>query len=104
MAKFLFVHRVPQDYKPGVPKNVAAWEAWFESMGANRVDPGSGVIEVGSIGNLAEGTRIGGYILVTADDLEAALVVAKGCPAIGLGGGIEVGLTQEIPRSAATRS
>ena len=54
MAKFLFVHRVPQDYKLGEPKNVAAWEAWFESMGANRVDRGSAVIETSSLGNLGE--------------------------------------------------
>ena len=99
MAKFLFVHCVPQDYKPGEPKNVAAWQAWFESMGANRVDPGSAVIETSSLGNLGEGTRIGGYLVVTADDLDAALAVAKGCPSLGLGGGIEVGLIA-IPPSA----
>ncbi len=99
MAKFLFVHRVPQDYKPGEPKNVAAWKAWFESMGANRVDPGSAVIETSSLGNLREGTRIGGYQVVTADDLDAALAAAKGCPSLGLGGGIEVGLIA-IPPSA----
>jgi hypothetical protein len=39
MAKFLFVHRVPQDYKPGEPKNVAAWEAGsraWEPFGSTR--------------------------------------------------------------------
>ena len=99
MAKFLFVHRVPEDYKLGEPKNVAAWEAWFESMGANRVDRGSAVIETSSLGNPGEGTRIGGYLIVAADDLDAALAVAKGCPSLGLGGGIEVGLIA-IPPSA----
>jgi len=68
-------------------------------MGASRVDPGSAVVETGSLGDLREGTRIGGYLVVTADDLDAALAVANGCPSLGLGGGIEVGLIA-IPPSA----
>lgn len=102
--KFLFVYRVPQDYTPGDPKVGAAWEAWFASVGANLVDPGSRVLESSSIGTLGAGSRIGEYSVVTADDLEAALAVATGCPAIGVGGGVEVGLTVEIPPSAATRT
>lgn len=97
MGRFLFVTRVPQDYTPGVPSNVEALNAWFGSMGANRVDPGQAVTEAGSLGNIGEGTRIGGYLFVTADDLQAAMAVAKGCPFLGLGGGIEVGLTSDTP-------
>ena len=93
MTKFLFVHHVPQDYKPGKPENVAAWQAWFDSMGTSRVEPGSAVIETRSLGDLGEGTRIGGYLAVTAEDFDAALAVARGCPSLRLGGGIEVCLT-----------
>src|SRR5260370_1672157 len=102
MAKFLFVHRVPQDYKPGEPKNVAAWQAWFESMGANRVDPGNAVIETSSLGNLGEGTRIGGYLAITADHLDAALAVVNACPSLRLGGRIAVGLFAIPPPAART--
>ncbi len=102
MARFLFVHHVPQDYKPGEPRNVAAWQAWFDSMGASRVDPGSAVIETSSLGNLGEDTRIGGYLLITANDLDAALAVAKECPSLGLGGGIEVGLIAIPPPATRT--
>jgi hypothetical protein len=102
MARFLFVHRVPQDYKLGEPKNVAAWKAWFASMGGNWVDPGSAVIETSSLGDLGEGTRLGGYLAVSADDLDAALAVAKGCPSLGLGGGIEVGLMAIPPTATRT--
>ena len=102
MAKFLFVHRVPHDYKPGEPGNVAASEAWFETMGANRADPGNAVIETSSLGNLGEDTRIGGYLVVTADDLDAALAVAKGCPSLGPGGGIEIGLIAIPPPATRT--
>lgn len=102
MAEFLFVHRVPQDYKLGEPKNVAAWRAWFAGMGVNRVDPGNAVIDASSLGDLGEGTRIGGYLLVTADDLDAALAVARGCPSLRLGGGIEVGLIATPPSATRT--
>ena len=72
--------RVARDYTSGVPANVEALTAWFAGMGANRVDPGHGVTEAGSLGNIGEGTRIGGYLFVTADDLQTARAVAKGCP------------------------
>jgi hypothetical protein len=99
MSRFLFVHRVPQAYKLGEPDNVAAWLAWFEGMGANRVDRGNAVIETRSAGNLGAGTRLGGYLVVTADDLDAALAVAKGSPSLGLDGGIEVGQIGTPPRA-----
>ena len=35
-------------------------------------------------------TKPGGYSMITADDLEAALTLAKGCPALREGGGVEV--------------
>jgi hypothetical protein len=53
-------------------------EAWFESMGASRVDPGSAVIETSSLGNPGEGTRIGGYQVVTADELVQLASYARG--------------------------
>jgi hypothetical protein len=97
MARFLFTYRVPRDYKPG-PKTGTAWLTWFESMGASRVDPGHGVIDVRSLGNLGPDTRTNGYSVITAESLDAALAVAAGCPALGFGGGIEVG---EIPDTSA---
>jgi hypothetical protein len=98
MAKFLLSYRVPKDYTPGRPETVAAWTAWFESMGANLADQGLPVIESSSLGNCGADTRLGGYSLVTADDLEAALTVAKGCPALEMGAGIEVGVIMELNR------
>jgi hypothetical protein len=97
MNRYLFVNHVPVDHTAGVPKNVEALNAWFESMGADRVDPGRGILQGTSLGNVGDGTRIGGYLFVTADDLDGALAVAKGCPFLELGGGIEVGLVAEAP-------
>jgi hypothetical protein len=99
MATFLFSYRVPRDYTPGRPETVAAWTAWFNSMGASLVDQGRPMLAYSALGNCGEGTRPGGYSLVTADDLEAALAMAKGCPALGMGAGIEVGTTREATRA-----
>lgn len=96
MPKFLLSYRVPRDYRPS-PQTGTAWTAWFDSPGGTRVDPGHGVIETGGVGELGPGTRIGGYSVVVADDLEAALAVAKSCPAPALGGGVEVGVIAERP-------
>jgi hypothetical protein len=104
MARFVLSYRVPQAYTPGQPEAVAAWTGWFESMGACRVDRGHGVIESGSLGNIGPGTRLGGYSVVIADDLDAAVAVATGCPTLALGGGVEVGAIAEVsqrPRPVA---
>jgi hypothetical protein len=99
MAKFLFSYRVPRDYKPG-PETGKAWLEWFESMAASRIDPGHGVLEVTALGNIGPETRANGYTVVAADDFEAAIAMASGCPGLRFGGGIEVG---EIPDLSAQR-
>jgi hypothetical protein len=95
MTKYVFSYRLPKDYTPGRPETVAAWTSWFESMGTSLVDQGYGVIESGALGNLGDGTRLGGYSIVSADDPEAAMALAKGCPALAEGAGLEVGVIAE---------
>lgn len=91
MAKFLFSYRAHKDYTLGRPDTAAAWRAWFDSMGTTLVDRGLPVVESSPLGNLGADTRLGGYSIVTADDFEAALAIAKGCPGLSQGGGVEVG-------------
>jgi len=98
MATFLFAYRVPGDYKPG-EKTGKAWEAWFESLGSSRIDTGHAVVATRPLGTLDAGTRLGGYSLVTAENLEGAAALAAGCPALHLGGGVEIGAIPEFPRS-----
>lgn len=103
MSTFLFAYRAPKNYTPGHPDAMAAWNKWFESMGANLLDVGNPVFERSTLGNCAADTVLGGYSLVTAEDLEAAVALAKGCPFLENGGGIEVGeLTLLKPGSVAT--
>jgi hypothetical protein len=96
MAKFLFTYRMPSDYVPGRPEVLAAWTAWFEGMGASLVDPGNPILESSTVGHCGPDTTLGGYSMIVADDLEAALALAKGCPDLSEGVGVEVGVLTEL--------
>ena len=87
MAKFLFTYRVPKDHQPGAQSG-RAWEAWFESLGNSRIDTGHAVVATRTPGSLDAQTRLGGYSLVIAKDIDGAAALATGCPALQLGGGV----------------
>jgi hypothetical protein len=92
MATFLFSYRVPANYTPGDADAVAAWTAWFESIGTSVVDRGNPIFESTTLGDAEADTKLGGCSLVSADDLEAAAALAKGCPALDIeGAAVEVG-------------
>jgi hypothetical protein len=92
MPTFVFTYRMPKDYVPGGPDTMSAWAAWFDSMGESLSDIGNPVFESTEVGQCGEGTRLGGYSFITADSLESAVALAKGSPALGVGGGVEVGV------------
>ena len=99
MATFLFAYRVPVDYVPRAdPAITGSWASWFSQLGDHMADQGHAIGRSAAQGNLGPGTRIGGYSVITAADLEEATALAKGCPAIDLGGGVEVGQVIEVPR------
>ena len=95
MPEFLFSYRVPTGYRPG-PETGPAWEAWFESLGSSRIDTGHGVAATRTLGKLNAQTRLGGYSLVTAEDIDGAAALAQRCPALQLGGGVEIGAVPEF--------
>jgi hypothetical protein len=84
-------YRMPVGYVPGGPETMAAWAAWFDSLGHGLSDRGNPVSESADVGNCGEETRLGGYSFVTAEDMESAVALAKGSPALRAGGGVEVG-------------
>ena len=104
MAMFLFSYRVPADYVPGRPEGIGAWTSWFASMEASVTDIGKPIFESSALGDLGDGTKPGGYSMITADDLEAALTLAKGCPALRVGGGVEVGLLADLPADSEAQA
>ncbi|MCW2884446.1 MAG: hypothetical protein QOE54_4302 [Streptosporangiaceae bacterium] len=91
MSTYVFSYRAPKTYNMGTTDAVAAWSAWFEQLGANLVDRGNPVFERSTVGNCGADTALTGYSLVTADDIEAAVALAKGCPILENDCGVEVG-------------
>lgn len=90
MSTFVFIYRAPENYTPS-DDAIAEWAAWFESMGDSVVDRGNRVVDTRTLGRGAPDTVLGGYSLVSADDLEAAVALAKGSPILERSGGVEVG-------------
>jgi hypothetical protein len=90
MSTFVFIYRAPENYTPSEDA-IAQWSAWFESMADNVVDRGNRVVERSTLGSCAADTVLGGYSLISAEDLEAAVGLAKGCPILERDGGVEVG-------------
>ena len=98
MTTFLFSYRSPADYQPR-PDTRDEWRSFFAGMGANLADPGNPVFESTTLGTCGSATaRLGGYSLVTADDLDAAVAIAKTCPFLSQGGGVEIGVITETYR------
>jgi hypothetical protein len=59
--------------------------AWYASMGADLVERSNPVSQSTSIGNCGSDTRLAGYSIVTADDFESAIELAKGMPGLEVG-------------------
>jgi hypothetical protein len=99
MAKYVFSFRVPSDYAPGA-ETAAEWQAWFGGLGSALVDIGNAVTDYASLGEVGgSGSRMIGYSVVSAEDTDSALALAKDCPALRAGGGIEVGPVMEAAGS-----
>lgn len=100
MPNFVFSYRQPTGYTPSAD-SFPAWRDWFGGMGDQLADLGRPVVDRASVGNCSrEGTELGGYSVIRADDMEAALALANGCPHLERNGGVEVGLLGEIPSQA----
>ena len=99
MAKYVFSYRAPSGYAPdaGTP---AEWQAWFGGLGPALVDVGHAVTDYASLGEAGgSDSRMVGYSVVSADDMDSALALAKDCPALRVGGGVEVGPVMEVAGS-----
>jgi hypothetical protein len=74
---------------------MAKWGQWFGELGSAVVDGGaaSGSAKtVGPGGSVSDGGSRGltGYSVVSADSLDAAVELAKGCPVLEIGGAVDV--------------
>ena len=99
MAKYVFSFRVPSGYVPG-PETGSEWEAWFGGLGSALVDVGNAVTDYASLGEVGgSDSRMVAYSVVSAEDMDSALALAKDCPVMRVGGGVEVGPVMEAAGS-----
>lgn len=78
---------------------MAAWGAWFESLGEALVDGGAPFghgVTLAPDGTRSDGVAfgLGGYSIVSADSIEAAVALAAGCPIHT--GGAPIGVYEAI--------
>jgi hypothetical protein len=98
MPKFILTYHQPPGFVPGSdPDAMAAWEGFFEQIGPSVVDPGQPVFERTTVGEVGPTTQLGGYSIVDAPTLEDAVGLARACPSLTRGGGVQVGLLAELP-------
>lgn len=75
--------------------SIAAWEAWFAGMGKHVVDAGNPFgpsKTIATDGKARDGaaSHVTGYSVVEAESLDEATEMAKSCPNISDGGGVEI--------------
>jgi hypothetical protein len=96
MAKFVYIYTGGQmaDTPAAQEEAMQAWGAWFGTLGDAVTDMGNPFAssKTVSTGGVTDGgaTTASGYSLLTADSLDAAAALAKGCPIIAGGGTVEV--------------
>ncbi len=106
MAAFMLIFRGPEarpDSPEQMQQHMKKWMTWFEGLTKAGVYKGQGApLEPG--GKVIRGARkaisdgpyaeakdlVGGYAIVEAKDLDAAVEVARGCPTFERDGVVEV--------------
>lgn len=90
MAEYVLVFR--QATRGSAPDVEQAWGEWFGRIGGQVLDWGHRVGQAQILGEPPTASdELGGYIVVTADNLPAAVHIAEGCPGLRFGGRVEVG-------------
>ncbi|MGB8647624.1 MAG: hypothetical protein WCF84_20490 [Anaerolineae bacterium] len=82
---------------------MAAWTAWFTQIGDALVDPGNPttqnaktIASNGTVSDITNGMIPGGYSIVKADSMDAAVAIAKGCPVLQGGSNLMVFETFDV--------
>ena len=81
--------RNPESPEEGA-KHMAKWQAWLSSLGDAVVNPGtplgmSKIVSSGGVSDDGGSNHLTGFSIVKADNMDAALEMAKGCPFLEIG-------------------
>jgi len=106
MASFMLIFRgggSSTDSPEQLQQHMQKWMTWFEGLTKSGVYQGAGAPLVPA-GKVVRGTRrtvtdgpyaeakdlVGGYAIVEAKDLDAAVEIARGCPTYEKDGAVEI--------------
>ena len=83
-------------------QHFAKYKEWLSSLGDSAVSPANpfkNTSTVNSDGTVTTGgtTSMSGFTVIEVDSMEAALLIAKGCPFIDVGGSLEVSELMQMP-------
>ena len=103
MSEYVFAYhggKQPESPEAGAAL-MARWNAWIGEMGDTMINPGTpmGSAKTVSSEGVSDGggaNPLMGFSIVRADNLDAAIEIAKGCPHLELGT-IEVAEAMEMP-------
>lgn len=90
MSTYLYTFRAPSGYAPS-RDTFDAWSTWQLGLGARLKDRGNPAFAAAALGANAADTTLGGYSLIRAGSLGAAVALARGCPLLNHGGAVEIG-------------
>jgi hypothetical protein len=91
MPSYILSYRSTSPYDTS-PETRADWRKFFAGLGGSLQELGQPVAADTTVGECDTGaTRLGGYSIIRADDLDAAAAIAKASPAVQRGGGVEIG-------------
>ncbi len=83
-------------------QHFAKYKEWLSSLGDSAVSPANplkNTSTVNSDGTVTTGgtTSMSGFTIIEADSMEAALLIAKACPFLDIGGSLEVSELIQMP-------
>jgi hypothetical protein len=92
MTNYVLAFRASPDR--AVPKDAdEAWGAWFGQLGPALADRGNrvgNVTRLDAAGSAQGAEALAGYMVISADSMESAATLAKGCPGLAYGVSVEV--------------
>lgn len=94
MPDFIFAYhggKAPDTPEEGA-KAMAAWQTWYEELGAAIVHPGNPVgmsrtVSAEGVAGDGGANPLSGFTIVRAEDIEAACRMAAACPMVADGSG-----------------
>ena len=83
-------------------QHMSKYRSWLSSLGDSAVSPANplkGTTTVNADGTTTAGstTSMSGFTVVEVDSMQAALLIAKACPFLDVGGSLEVSELTQMP-------